>query len=83
MTYRIEDHHPATQQLLRFFEWEHLPKGPLQNQSMRFQGLARSVLYDTPPGPEVTTCLRKLLESKDCAVRALLPAPEPQAATTP
>jgi hypothetical protein len=25
-----------------------------------------------PPGPEVTVCLRKLLEAKDCAVRAAL-----------
>lgn len=26
-----------------------------------------------PPGPETTTCFRKLLEAKDCALRAAAP----------
>lgn len=63
--------HPATAALLRYFEYDHLPK-PLQLVSLPFHELAHMVAEDLPEGPETTTCLRKLLEAKDCAVRAAL-----------
>jgi len=68
--------HPATKQLLRYFEWEHLPLH-LQPISRAFQTLALQLvqgnLSEKPlDGPELTTALRKLLEAKDCAVRAAL-----------
>jgi hypothetical protein len=62
--------HPATTQLLRWFEYGHLPT-PLASVSARFYGFAYDLL-ELPDGPELTTCLRKLLEAKDCAVRAAL-----------
>ena len=60
--------HPATEAILKFFEFEHLPER-LQDVSRPFCELARSVA-ETLEGPEATVCLRKLLEAKDCAVRA-------------
>ena len=63
--------HPATASLLRFFEYGHLPMY-LQIVSEPFSDLAHSVA-ETLDGPEATVCLRKLLEAKDCAVRAALP----------
>ena len=33
---------------------------------------ADKVVEECPSSPEVTVCLRKLLEAKDCAVRAAL-----------
>lgn len=67
--------HPATVSLLRYFAWEHLPPH-LQAVSRPFGELAERMAADLPAGPEVTAGLRKLLEAKDCAVRAALDAPE-------
>lgn len=60
--------HPATAAILRYFEYAHLPER-LQVVSRPFGELAQS-LAATLSGPELTVCLRKLLEAKDCAVRA-------------
>ena len=57
--------------LLQFFAYEHLP-GHLQEVSKRFGDLARRMAEDLPDNSERTTALRKLLEAKDCAVRAVL-----------
>ncbi len=57
--------------MMQFFEWEHLP-GPLQEVSRPFQGLANKMLETLPRNPERTVMLRKLLEAKDCAVRAFI-----------
>lgn len=57
--------------LLQFFTYTHLP-GNLQAVSKPFCDLAHQMVNDLPRNPERTTALRKLLESKDCAVRALL-----------
>lgn len=63
--------HPNTQALLRYFEYQHLP-AHLQEVSAPLCIMARSYAEKLPPGPEVTTGLRKLLEAKDCFVRAAL-----------
>lgn len=63
--------HPATEAILKYFAYEHLPP-QLQDISKPFCDLAREVAQ-RPGGPELTVCLRKLLEAKDCAVRAALP----------
>lgn len=55
--------------LLQFFEFTHLPPH-LQEISAPFAELAESVADRGPDNPERTTALRKLLEAKDCAVRA-------------
>jgi hypothetical protein len=66
--------HPATSALLAFFAYEHLPD-PLRPISAEFHNLAVRLVEDHAlDGPELTVCLRKLLEAKDCAVRAALPS---------
>jgi hypothetical protein len=62
--------HPATEALLGYFAYSHLPER-LQAVSRPFSELAHLVANDLS-GPEATVCLRKLLEAKDCAVRAAL-----------
>ncbi len=56
--------------ILQFFKYDHLPEH-LQAVSAPFGKLAAHVAT-LPPGPEVSAGLRKLLEAKDCAVRAAL-----------
>lgn len=60
--------------ILRYFEFDHLRAGPLRNASRPFHKLAWELEGSLPPGPEKTVALRKLLESKDAAVRAALGA---------
>lgn len=57
--------------LLQFFKFEHLPPN-LQGVSRHFANLASLIVELTPRNPERTTALRKLLEAKDCAVRAVI-----------
>lgn len=76
--------HPSQLQLLDYFEYEHLPTY-LQEVSKHFHWLAHALVGEAPvhensehiqldflEGPELTMALRKLLEAKDCAVRAAL-----------
>lgn len=58
-------------QILKYFEYSHLPTG-LQEISARFHNLAHWMVEELPRNPERTAGLRKLLEAKDCAVRANL-----------
>jgi hypothetical protein len=71
--------------VLQFFAYEHLPSH-LQMVSKPFCDLAHAIVKGDnvaeagqvtigaplPRNPERTTALRKLLEAKDCAVRAVL-----------
>jgi hypothetical protein len=57
--------------LSQFFAYDHL-KPPLQDVSKPFGELAARIVDTLPDNPERTTALRKLLEAKDCAVRAFL-----------
>jgi hypothetical protein len=57
--------------MLQFFTYDHLPTA-LQAVSEPFCTLAKSIVRTLPSNPERTVALRKLLEAKDCAVRALL-----------
>lgn len=66
--------HPSVTGVLRFFAYAHLPP-KLQTISRPFHDLAHS-LAATLDGPEFTVALRKLLESKDAAVRAAMDLPE-------
>lgn len=71
-----------TDHIMQFFAYEHLPP-KLQAVSAPFCQLARhivgldipegtSVEFPLPRNPERTVALRKLLEAKDAAVRALV-----------
>jgi hypothetical protein len=64
--------HPAVQAVLRYFEFEHLRAGVLRDTSQMFHVLAHELATRLPADPETTVALRKLLESKDAAVRAAL-----------
>lgn len=57
--------------IIQFFAWEHLPPH-LQEVSKPFGELANHIVETLPRNPERTVALRKLLESKDAAVRAKL-----------
>jgi hypothetical protein len=57
--------------LLQFFQFGHLLPH-LAVISQHFAELACRVVADLPCNPERTVALRKLLEAKDCAVRAVL-----------
>ncbi len=69
---RFQTVHPSITSLLRFFAFEHLPPH-LGEISRPFGELAQVVADRAPDNPETTVALRKLLEAKDCAVRAALP----------
>jgi hypothetical protein len=55
--------------MLQFFAYEHLPPA-MQEKSKPFGELAVRLVETLPRNPERTAALRKLLEAKDCAVRA-------------
>lgn len=60
--------------IIQFFAYEHLPPH-LQEVSRPFCELAKQLVdaeKGLPRNPERTVALRKLLESKDAAVRALV-----------
>ena len=57
--------------ILRYFEFGHLPEH-LRAVSAPFADLATQLDASLPAGPELSVALRKLLESKDAAVRAAL-----------
>jgi hypothetical protein len=58
--------------ILKFFAYKHLPP-VLQEVSKPIAQLAECMEELLPEGPEKTTGLRKLLEAKDCFVRAQIP----------
>lgn len=64
-------HHPSVQHVLQFFTYAHLPNH-LRGISKMCAAMAYDMARDLPQSPELTTGLRKLLEAKDCFVRAAL-----------
>ncbi len=70
--------HPAVAEIARWFEWAHLPPD-LAALSSSVDELAAEMIDAGLYGPELTTGLRKLLEAKDCFVRAAIAAaPQPE-----
>lgn len=59
--------------IMQYFAYEHLP-AHLQAISAPLCEVARQMDRDLPDGPEKSAGLRKLLEAKDCFVRAGLPS---------
>jgi hypothetical protein len=63
--------HPGVTALLRYFAYDHLsPRLAVVSGSCH--ALAHDMAGRLPQGPELTAGLRKLLEAKDCFVRAAL-----------
>lgn len=63
---------PSPAPILRFFDYAHLPNS-LQEVGRQFADLAHAMDAALPPGAEKSAGLRKLLEAKDCMIRAMLP----------
>lgn len=57
--------------IVRWFEYSHLPNQQMKEMSRQFSLLAMYVENNVKDGPEKSTALRKLLEGKDAAVRAV------------
>jgi hypothetical protein len=57
--------------ILKFFNYDHLPEN-LRGASKAFYQLAHDLEANLPAGPEKSVALRKLLESKDAAVRSFI-----------
>lgn len=72
---RLEGRHPSVTGVAKFFAFAHLPE-PLRTVSEFYCELMLNLLTLrlTTDGPELTVALRKLLEAKDAAVRAMLDA---------
>ena len=60
-----------TEHILQFFAYDHLPPH-LADVSKPFAEHAQRIVDTLPRNPERTVALRKLLEAKDAAVRALV-----------
>jgi len=58
--------------IIQYFEYDHLPE-KLRTVSKPFGDLAKQLDQGLPDSPEKEAGLRKLLEAKDCFVRASLP----------
>ncbi len=69
-----------SEHILQFFEYAHLPSH-LAEASRKFHDLAHAIVADLPRNPERTVALRKLLESKDAAVRARIAKDVPPVAS--
>ncbi len=61
--------------LMKFFRYDHLPQH-LQEPSRSCSDLAHKIDSLLPESPEKTAGLRKLLEAKDCFVRAKIEVSE-------
>lgn len=64
-----ETRHPATVNLLRWFEYDHLSGKPRATSEV-CHDLAHEMARCLSDGTELTVGLRKLLEAKECFVRA-------------
>lgn len=68
----LEDRHAGTRAVARWFAYDHLPDGLPRQASKACAELAEDAIRSLPDGPELTAGLRKLLEAKDCFVRAAI-----------
>ena len=57
--------------LMQYFQYSHLPEW-LQGASKGFHDLAAKLDESLPPCDQKDKALQKLIEAKDCAVRAML-----------
>lgn len=64
-----ETRHPAIREIMRWFDHDHLSGAP-RTTAYSVAELAKTMVDETPDSAELTAGLRKLLEAKDCFVRA-------------
>ena len=65
--------HPSVSAVTQYFKSDHLPDH-LQEIAGPCEALVEYMLKELPDSPELTVGLRKLLEAKDCFVRARVSA---------
>lgn len=71
----VDKRHEATRQLIQWFSFDHLPTGSPREVSEQLSFTVGTMLKMIPiDTPEFTAGLRKLLEAKDCFVRAAIAA---------
>ncbi len=75
---KIDPPAPKANRLMQFFSYEHLP-AHLRGTSEACARLAQEMDRTLPETAEKTAGLRKLLEAKDCFVRALIEKPQEKA----
>lgn len=63
--------HPSVEHIMQFFKSHHLPPD-LSGTAAACEAVAVQMAENLPHNPELTVGLRKLLEAKDCFVRAKL-----------
>lgn len=68
----LENRHPSIQHFGPLFAYGHLNEGPGKVVSKGMAEVAAFVIGKCPDNPELAAGLRKLLEAKDCGVRATL-----------
>lgn len=69
---KLDGRHVSTVRIARYFSCDRLPAGLPQETAKLCHDLAEEVIKTLSDGPELTAGLRKLLEAKDCLVRAAL-----------
>jgi hypothetical protein len=71
----LETRHPSTRQIARYFEKIPAAGNQAELNEIRLwcKDLGVAMIQRLPDSPELTAGLRKLLEAKDCFVRAALP----------
>lgn len=71
---QVPDSYVEPAELLNsYFTYAHLTDAARREASAQCAELADYVMDQIPPGPERTAGMRKLMEAKDCFVRAALP----------
>lgn len=68
--------HQATQDVIEFFEYEHLREGPIRDMSAMCAGFVDDLVEhfeaDGVNDPELTVGFRDFLRAKDCFVRGVV-----------
>lgn len=67
----------STPKIMQYFDHRHLADGPLRDISREYTEFAHKINNYLPDSAEKSTALRKLLESKDSAVRSALDLAQP------
>lgn len=67
--HKVKELHPTTYEVLKYFNYQHLPPH-LQDISKACHDLMVQMVNSLPCNPQLTRGLHKLLEAKDCFVRA-------------
>lgn len=71
----LENRHPSVRNVAQFFTWEHLPEhlqAPSKIMAEALEKILDTVPEENAPA-ELVSGIRKMLEAKDCFVRAYIP----------